>query len=144
MTETETLSVVVEREFAFAPEKLWRALTDSSLIEQWLMKNDFEPVVGKRFNFRMDPMPGWNGVTDSEVLAVEPNKLLSYTWNSSGEEAANGLKTVVTLTLTPTAKGTMLRVEQSGFREGQQQNYNGAMYGWQKFLSTLEQVTAKL
>ena len=67
---TETLSVVVEREIAFPPEKVWRALTQPHLIEEWLMKNDFKPVGGHRFNFRSTPVPGWNGVIDGEVLAA--------------------------------------------------------------------------
>ena len=45
-TATETRSVVVEREIPFPPEKIWRALTQPHLIEEWLMKNDFKPVVG--------------------------------------------------------------------------------------------------
>ena len=68
---------------------------------QWLMENDFQPVVGHRFNFRATPMPHWNGVTACEVLVVEPQRP-SYSWNASGEEAAKGLKTVVAWTLTPT------------------------------------------
>ena len=40
---TETRSVVIEREFPFPPEKLWRALTQPHLIEEWLIKNDFKP-----------------------------------------------------------------------------------------------------
>src|SRR5260370_14324436 len=47
---TETLSVVVEREVAFPPEKIWRALTQPHLIEEWLMKNDFKPFVDHRFS----------------------------------------------------------------------------------------------
>ena len=69
-TATETRSVVVEREMPHPPEKIWRALTQPHLIEEWLMKNDFKPVVGHRFNLRGD----WGGVLDCEVLAVEPNK----------------------------------------------------------------------
>ncbi|MGD0141756.1 MAG: SRPBCC domain-containing protein [Rhizomicrobium sp.] len=137
MSETETLSVVVEREIPFPPERIWRALTQPHLIEEWLMKNDFKPVVGHSFSLRMDPQPTWNGVIDCEVLAVEPNKALSYTWGSLG------LKTVVTLTLTPTSTGTHLRVEQSGFTRDRPQNFAGAKYGWQKFLVNLEQVLAR-
>jgi uncharacterized protein YndB with AHSA1/START domain len=72
---TETLSVVVEREVPFPPEKIWHALTQPHLIEEWLMKNDFKPVVDHRFNLRAD----W-GAVDCQVMAVEPNKTLSYTW----------------------------------------------------------------
>jgi uncharacterized protein YndB with AHSA1/START domain len=133
----ETLSVVVEREIPHPPEKIWRALTQPHLIEEWLMKNDFKPVVGHSFNLRMDPQPNWDGVIDCEVLAVEPNKTLSYTWG------ALGTKTIVTLTLTPTSSGTHLRLEQEGFRSDRPQNYQGAKYGWQKFLGNLEQLLAR-
>jgi uncharacterized protein YndB with AHSA1/START domain len=128
-TATETRSVVVEREIAFPPEKIWRALTQPHLIEEWLMKNDFKPVVDHRFNLRGD----W-GVVDCQVLTIEPNKTLSYTWG------AMGLESVVTWTLTLSSKGTHLRMEQSGFRPDQGQAYGGAKFGWQKFLASLEQI----
>jgi uncharacterized protein YndB with AHSA1/START domain len=130
---SETLSVVVEREMAYAPEKIWRALTQPHLIEEWLMKNNFQSVVGHRFDLTAD----WGSV-GCEVLVVEPNKTLSYTWS------AYGLESVVTWTLAPTSTGTYLRMEQSGFRPDQQQAYNGAKYGWQRFFGNLEQVLAKL
>lgn len=135
---TEPLAVVVEREISHPPEKIWRALTQPHLIQEWLMKNDFQPVVGHQFKFRTDPYPGWNGIIDCEVLTVEPNRKLSYTWVSG--EAALAIKTVVALSLTPTRTGTLLRVEQTGFRPDRPQNYQGAKYGWQKFLGNLEQI----
>ena len=137
-TATETLSVVVEREFSHPPEKLWRALTQPHLIEEWLMKNDFKPVVGHSFNLRGD----WGGVLDCEVLAVEPNKTLSYTWNFVHDDAAFNLTSVVIFTLTPTRTGTHLRMEQSGFRPDQKQAFGGARHGWQQFFGNLEQVVA--
>src|SRR3954464_7840771 len=135
-TATETKTVVVERDIAHPPEKLWRALTQPHLMEEWLMKNDFEPSVGHRFNLRGD----WGGVLDCEVLTVEPNRTLSYTWNFAHDDAAFDLKSVVTFTLTPTDTGTHLRMEQTGFRSSQKQAYGGARIGWQQFLAKLEQV----
>ena len=129
---SEVRAVVVEREVPFAPEKIWRALTQPHLIEEWLMKNDFKPVVGQGFTLRGD----WGSV-DCQVQTLEPNKTLSYTWG------AYGLESVVTWTLTPTSTGTHLRMEQSGFRPDQQQAYQGAKFGWQKFLANLEQVLAR-
>jgi uncharacterized protein YndB with AHSA1/START domain len=140
-TATETLSVVVEREIPFPPDKIWRALTQPHLIEEWLMKNDFNLAVGHRFNFRADYLP--NGSLDCEVLAVEPNKTLSYTWGSTSDKPAFNVHNVVTFTLTPTHTGTHLRVEQSGFRKDQPQAYQGAKYGWPQFLGKLEQVLAR-
>jgi uncharacterized protein YndB with AHSA1/START domain len=134
---TETRSVVVERELPFPPEKIWRALTQPHLIEEWLMKNDFNPVVGHRFNLQRSPKPDLNIVVDCQVLVVEPNKTLSYTWS------AFDLEGVVTWTLTPTSTGTHLRMEQSGFRPDQKQAYGGARGGWQRFFANLEQVLAR-
>jgi uncharacterized protein YndB with AHSA1/START domain len=135
MTNTaETRTLVIERLFPHPPEKLWRALTDSPLIAQWLLKNDFELVPGRKFQFRSEPMPQWDGLIDCEVLVVDPLKQLSYTWN------ALGLESVVLFTLTPEESGTHLRMEHSGFRPDQQQAYGGAKYGWQNFLNKLEQL----
>jgi uncharacterized protein YndB with AHSA1/START domain len=138
-----TRSLVIEREMAHPPEKIWRALTQSELVAEWLMKNDFQPVVGHTFTFRATPMPQWNGVTDCKVLVVEPNRMLSYSWSSSGEEAVNGLKTVVTWTLTPTPTGTLVRIEQAGFRAEDENFYRGADFGWQKMVAALERVAAR-
>jgi uncharacterized protein YndB with AHSA1/START domain len=135
---TEVRSVVVEREMPFPPERIWRALTQPHLMEEWLMKNDFAPVVGHRFNLRGD----WGGVLDCEVLAIEPHKTLSYTWDFKHADAAFNLKSVVVFSLTPTRGGTHLRVEQSGFRPDQKQAYGGANAGWRQFLAKLEQVLA--
>ena len=133
-----TRSVVVERVFAHSPEKVWRALTESPLMAEWLLKNDFAPTVGKRFQFRSEPMPQWDGMIDCEVLVVEPLKRLSYSW------AALGLESVVEFTLTPAEGGTHLRMEQSGFRADQEMAYKGAGYGWQRFLGALEKVLGEL
>ena len=138
-TAAETRSVVVEREMPHPPEKLWRALTQPHLIEEWLMKNNFKPVVGHRFNLTGE----WGGVMDCEVLEVEPNRTLSYTWNFSHEDAAYDMKSVVVFTLTPTSTGTHLRMEQSGFRPDQKQAFGGAHAGWKQFFAKLEEMLAK-
>jgi uncharacterized protein YndB with AHSA1/START domain len=132
-TATELRSVVVEREIAHPPEKVWRALTQPHLIQEWLMKSDFKPVVGHDFKFSAD----WGSV-DCQVVTVEPHRILSYTWG------AYGLASVVTWTLTPTAEGTHLRMEQAGFRPEQQQAYGGAKAGWPRFFASLEQVLARM
>jgi len=133
-----TRTLVIEREMPHPPEKIWRALTQSPLIEEWLLKNDFQPVVGNQFQFRSTPMPNWSGVVDCEVQAIEPNSRLSYSWGSMG------LKSVVTWTLSPAKGGTHVRMEQSGFGPDEDRAYQGATYGWQKFIGNLEQVVAKL
>ena len=124
-------TLVIERIFPHPPEKLWRALTESRLLAEWLLNNDFEPTAGRKFQFRREPMPHWDGVIDCEVLVVEPQKRLSYTWLAMGAEM------VVNWTLSPAEGGTHLRMEQSGFATDQDRAYKGAKYGWQNFLDGL-------
>jgi uncharacterized protein YndB with AHSA1/START domain len=128
-TSPEIRSVIVEREIAFPSEKIWRALTQPHLIEEWLMKNDFKPVPDHRFKLSAE----WGSV-DCRVLVIEPNRTLSYTWD------AYGLESTVTWTLTPAGAGTHLRMEQAGFRPDQEQAYQGAKFGWQRFFENLQQV----
>jgi uncharacterized protein YndB with AHSA1/START domain len=132
-TTTETRSVVMERELAHAPEKVWRALTEPHLIGEWLMPTDFEPRVGRPFQLVGD----WGAVA-CEVREVEPNRRLVYSW------AAHGLESLVTWTLAPSGTGTVLRMEQSGFAAGQDQFYQGAQAGWPRFLAALDKVLAGL
>jgi uncharacterized protein YndB with AHSA1/START domain len=135
---TTTLSLVLEKEMSHPPEKIWRALTEGSLIKEWLMDNDFQPVVGHKFQFRSTPVPNWDGIINSRVLEIEPNKKLCYSWGTMGMESA------VTWTLTPTGTGTHVRMEQTGFRSEQDAAYKGATYGWQRFMGNMERVVAGL
>lgn len=137
-TSAATRSVVIEREIAHPPQKIWRALTQPHLIAEWLMANDFSPVVGHRFNLRGE----WGGVLDCEVLVVEPDRKLAYTWNFAHDDPAYNLESVVTFTLTPTPTGTLLRMEQAGFHPNQKQAFGGANAGWREFFGKLEQVLA--
>jgi len=129
----ETRSIVIEREFPHPPEKIWRALTQPQLIKEWLMKNDFQLLLGQSFELRGD----WGSVA-CKVLEIEMNRRLTYSWD------ANGLESVVTWTLAPSGTATNLRMEQSGFRTDQEPFYQGAQVGWPRFLASLEQVLARM
>ncbi|MGA3299871.1 MAG: SRPBCC domain-containing protein [Candidatus Acidiferrales bacterium] len=138
MATGEIRTLVIEKEFAHPPEKVWRALTQGALIKEWLMDNDFQPVVGHKFSFRATPVGTWSGVIESQVLVVEPNQKLSYSWGTLGVDTA------VTWTLAATKIGTLLRMEQSGFGPEQDANYKGAKYGWTKFIGNMERVVGGL
>ncbi len=138
MTESQLLTVTVERSFAHPAEKLWRALTQPHLIADWLMANDFDLKLGHKFKLRGE----WGGVLDCEVLTIEPMRSLSYTWDFANDDPAYALKSTVTFTLTPEANGTHLRMEQSGFRPEQKQAFGGAQMGWAQFLEKLDTVLA--
>lgn len=142
-TSAEARSIVVERQVPHPPEKVWRALTTSHLIADWLMENDFEPVEGHRFTFRAKPVPGWSGVTNCVVLHVEPPRVLSYSWGD-GSESDSGLQTVVTWTLTAKGGGTLVRMEHAGFRPQDEGGYRGMSGGWPRIVERLEAAAAAL
>ncbi len=132
--EEQTRSVVIEKTFAHAPEKLWRALTEPALLTQWLLSNDFLPEIGREFQFRNEPVGGWDGVIECKVLALDSLQRLVYSWRAFGHEST------VEFTLTPNEGGTHLRMEHSGFRANQEAAYQGAQYGWRSFLGNLERL----
>ena len=138
-----TKSIVVERTMPHPPEKIWRALTQSELVADWLMQNDFQPMVGHRFQFRAKPVPGWSGVTNCEVLEVDPPRRLVYSWGD-GSESESGLRTVVTWTLTPADGGTHVRMEHAGFRPQDEAGYQGMGGGWPHIVAGLERVAGQV
>ncbi len=123
----QTESISFEFDLHHSPEKVWRALTDPVLLNEWLL-----PVVGLKlepgttFTFKTQPYPGWDGTVNCRMLESEAQTKLSYAWVVGDME----LDTVVTFTLTPTASGTRLSLVQSGFKPNQKQNFGGARYGW--------------
>lgn len=112
--------IVVEYHLDESPAKVWRALTEPALLAQWLMQSDIKPEVGHRFNFRAEPRGDWNGIVECEVLEVEPEKRLVYTWNGGSDKNqtyGHRLETTVTWTLEPAANGgTKLTLVHHGFR----------------------------
>jgi uncharacterized protein YndB with AHSA1/START domain len=115
-------SIEVDLVLEFAPEKVWRLLTEPELLERWLMPNDIAPVVGHKFNFRTKPMGGWDGVVHCEVTEVVPLQRLAYSWKGGAKDNTgygHEIDTVAVWTLTPTAEGgTLLHLSHQGFEAG--------------------------
>lgn len=146
-TGVSSKAITVEQVLPHLPEKIWRALTEAPLIDEWLMKNDFRPVVGHRFTFQAQPMGEWNGVVDCEVLEVTPPERLRYSWR--GGSRANpvhgtALDSVVTWTLTPVDGGTLVRMVHDGFSPENEMGYQAMSHGWLRVLERLDQVCARL
>ena len=124
-------------------ERVWHALTDSATISKWMFfeTNDFQPVVGHKFQLRGKPgAGGWN--VDCEVLDVDKPHRLSYTWEAPGFSGAPH-RTTVTWTLTEAANGvTKLHLEQSGFASDAKQEIGGAKYGWSAMIGQLQTLLA--
>ena len=110
-----TRSIIVDYELPAPPAKVWRTLTEPALVAAWLMETDIVPEVGRRFTFRSRPMGDWDGTVQCEVLAVEPHRLLRYSWRGGG--GGNRLDSVVTWTLMATPPGTRLHLEHAGFAD---------------------------
>lgn len=102
-------AMVHEVEYAHPPERVWKALTDPAALGEWLMANDFQPRKGAKFEFRAEPMPGWDGTVQCQVLEFTPPRRMVWAWASKGNPS-----TQVAWTLTPTTKGTRLRLEHTG------------------------------
>jgi len=91
-------------------ERVWAALTSSDALAEWLMPNDFEPVIGHRFTFRTKPAAGFDGIVHCEVLELDPPNRMVWSW------AGGKIDTTVTMTLQPDGDGgTRLRLRQTGF-----------------------------
>jgi uncharacterized protein YndB with AHSA1/START domain len=130
------------RRDAFYPhpiEAVWLALTDPRALAEWLMPNNFEPKVGKRFRFHVDPSWWFSGVTECEVLEVNPPTKLVYTWEILPRKAGapRHVPMRLTWTLAPEAGGTRLTLVQEGI-EHIGWWYRKAMgMGWGRMLHTL-------
>ena len=121
--------------FPHPPEVVWEYLTNAELMGLWLMKNDFQPIVGHDFQFRTKPITSLNydGIFYCKVLEIIPFKKLSYSWKGGPGEGKVTLDTVVVWKLEPTDKGTELFLEHSGFSEVENLAiYAGMTDGWLK------------
>ncbi|OJH33657.1 SRPBCC family protein [Cystobacter ferrugineus] len=137
---SQTAAISFEFDLRHPPEKVWRALTIPELLNEWLLpivQLELEP--GAAFTFKAQPQPGWDGTVNCRFLEVETHKKLSYAW-----VVGDFIDTVVTFTLTPTASGTRLFLEQSGFKPDQKQNFGGARYGWKMMGGKLVDLLTRL
>ena len=139
-----SLSLSLDFQYTTTIEKLWSALTDSSKLAKWVaniqtgqaMENDFEPVIGHRFQFRTQPSEYWDGIIDGEVLIVDAPNRVSYTWASGGE------KHTVVWTLEELSDGKVnLHLDQTGFSNPY--GVQGAKQGWSAWCGELEKLLSQ-
>jgi uncharacterized protein YndB with AHSA1/START domain len=130
------------RKEAFYPhpvEDVWTALTEPRALAEWLMPNNFEPVVGHVFRFHVDPMPGFSGISECEVLEVEPPRRLVYTWTvlPKRQDAPRPAPMTLVWTLEPAPGGTHLVLEQRGLESLSLWWRFSMKTGWGRMLRTL-------
>jgi uncharacterized protein YndB with AHSA1/START domain len=131
------MTKTIQHQFFFAhpPEVVWEYLTRADLMALWLMPNDFQPIIGHDFQFRIKPMPALNldGIMYCKVLEMVSPKKLSYSWKAGPGEGKIELDTLVVWTLQPKDNGTELSLVHSGFKEIENLDlYNGMTEGWLK------------
>jgi uncharacterized protein YndB with AHSA1/START domain len=151
--------VTLELLLPHPPAKVWRALTDQTLLSAWFMPTaTFAPVLGHEFEFRMQPQRGWDGVTHCQIIDLVPEKTLAFTYRGEataektlrcagvesepvvarGKGIFTRLDTVLRFTLTPDPscsgeETTRLRLEHTGYRGFGQVLVSLVMgYGWKK------------
>ncbi|MCZ8310971.1 MAG: SRPBCC domain-containing protein [Magnetospirillum sp.] len=138
-----TREIVIDKVFPHAPEKIWRALTDATLIGRWLMApTGFAATKGTEFTFQTKAAGAWDGVIRCQVLEVVANERLVYSWQS-GHAGNIGygapLDTVVTWTLSAAANGTRVRIIHSGFVLPKNDTaYSNMGEGWKKVVRNLD------
>ena len=125
--------------FTQSPEEVWEYLTKPELIEQWLMKNDFQPIVGHKFRFTFVSKPDgkYKGGVDCEVLEVKPFSKLSYSWNGGTNDGSRTFNSIVVWTLVPNESGTELQLSHSGFEV--LEDILNHTDGWKSCLKKLEE-----
>jgi uncharacterized protein YndB with AHSA1/START domain len=130
--------------FPHPAERVWEYLTNPELMAQWLMPNDFQPILGFDFQFRTKPIASldFDGIFYCKVLEIVPFKKLSYSWKSGPGKGEITLDSVVVWKLEPKDKGTELFLEHSGFSKIENLNfYNGLTDGW---LENLQKIANRL
>ena len=136
---------VIQHQFFYAhpAETVWEYLTNSELMAQWIMKNDFQPIAGFDFQFRTGPIPSmeFDGIIYCKVLEIVPFKKLSYSWKSGPGDGKITLESVVTWKLEPKDKGTNVFLEHSGFsKKANLIMFNGLNHGWMEKLQNIDKL----
>jgi uncharacterized protein YndB with AHSA1/START domain len=140
-------SIVVVEEFRQPPAQVWRALIDPVRLGQWLMPNDFVPIVGHEFTFRTSPIAavGFSGVVAAKVIELVPERRLAFKWDDA--HGGNGGNWTVTFTLEAAGSGTRLTLVHDGFEPsipGQLQAYRMMSPGWVEALRKLAAIVGEL
>lgn len=122
--------ISLDFQFNIPIHKVWEALTNSDTLAQWVMENNFKPIVGYKCQFRNDDI---DLIVNSEVLVVEEPHTLSYTW------VGGPIDTVVTWTLKQEGDITHLHLDHTGFNQ-EDYAFKGAKHGWVDKIEVLKKV----
>ena len=125
---------------ASTPEKLWQALTTAEFSRQYFFgfAVEMETRVGGSFIVRA---PDGSTHIDGEVLACDPPRKLSVTWNVNWPGLVEKLgHTVVTYEIALAGDAVRLTMTEAHERELPEDILSGGRAGWPAILSSLKSV----
>ena len=134
--------VVVERDVACPPDSVYRLWTTAEGVGEFLgVTARIEPRVGGpyEFAFLAEAPDGVRGGEGCRILALEPDRLVVFSWNSPPGFETRGQHTWVVLSLTPVAAGTRVRLAHWGHGSGPQWDANREYFAaaWASVLDAL-------
>ncbi|MBS1935760.1 MAG: SRPBCC domain-containing protein [Bacteroidetes bacterium] len=130
--------------YSHSAEIVWEYLTNSELMAQWLMPNDFMPEVGHEFRFTIKPIPEFefDGIIYCKVMEIVPYKKLVYSWKGGPGDGSINLDSVVTWTLVTKENGTELLLEHSGLMKNIS-IYEAMNKGWKENIAKIDELINK-
>ena len=137
---TPTERVVVVRQFAATPQEVWAAWTDPAQMSRWFGSDPQGRVlaaaadvrIGGRYAVTFADSDGTEHTASGQYSVVEPHSRLSFSWHWQSEP---GVRSSVTITLTPEGTGTRMRFEHAGIGYGSSHDFER---GWQSTFDKLE------
>jgi uncharacterized protein YndB with AHSA1/START domain len=123
---------------AATPDKVWQALTTAEFSRQYFFgfALEMDPKVGGSFIVRA---PDGSTHIDGEVLACDPPRKLSVTWNVNWPGLVEKLgHTVVTYDIAQAGDAVRLTMTESHERELPEDILSGGRSGWPAILSSLK------
>lgn len=101
-----------ERVYPHQPAQVWKALTHSAALAEWLMKNDFEPVEGRTFSMWCKDGKGGTATYSCKLLSYNPPHRMLWSWTHKGIQEQN--QSFVEFFVEAAAGGTKLKVVHHG------------------------------
>ncbi|MFN0213003.1 MAG: SRPBCC domain-containing protein [Saprospiraceae bacterium] len=103
--------VIVEVTLNVPAEQVWTAITDRNQMQQWFFDlAEFRAEIGFEFRFPGGPSPEKQYMHVCKITAVEPGKILTYSWHYAGYQG----ETYVSFLLSPQGVKTLLRLTHTG------------------------------
>ncbi len=122
--DADRLAVRFERRYPATPAEVWSAVTEPERVGRWLAPLAMLDERRYRLDF------GDGHTTEGEVLVCEPPRLLTVTWEFTGEPVSR-----VAVEVRADGDGALLVLDHTRLPQDQGAGYGA---GWEAHLATLE------